>query len=232
MTTDPISAVPEPPLDPAAERELAAILADPDMWEPVAAGDEAAILAAIGDLRADRASGSTDVAEPVDVIHQAQPVSDANVVPLRRRWIAPFIAGAAAAALTFGAISVLSDDDARVGSEVALAGTELAPAASGSVEVVGTPNGTVLLLDVSGLPPAADGTYYEAWLRQDAEVGVSAGTFHLRGAGAAGSSAQIELWAGVSIDDYPLFTVTIQEEADSESSGRVVLRGQVDDSDS
>lgn len=41
---------------------------------------------------------------------------------------------------------------------------------------------------------------------------MSAGTFHLRGVTAA---------------DYPLFTITIQDEADAESSGRVVLEGRV-----
>ncbi len=54
-------------------------------------------------------------------------------------------------------------------------------------------------------------------------------------AGAAGALAvvvdaiggEIELWAGVTTEDYPLFTVTIQDEADPVSSGRVVLRGTV-----
>ena len=59
----------------------------------------------------------------------------------------------------------------------------------------------------------------------DADVGVSAGTFHMRG-----GDGSIELWSGVSPDDYPLVTVTIQQEADgAESSGRVVLRGLLTD---
>jgi hypothetical protein len=63
---------------------------------------------------------------------------------------------------------------------------------------------------------------YEAWLRKDADVGVSAGTFHLRG-----GDGELELWAGVSIEDYPLVTVTLQDEADPVSSGQVVLRALV-----
>jgi hypothetical protein len=61
------------------------------------------------------------------------------------------------------------------------------------------PLGTRLILDVAGLPPAEPGEYHEAWMRTGPEVGVSAGTFHLRG-----DHGQIELWAGVTADNYPL----------------------------
>jgi hypothetical protein len=90
------------------------------------------------------------------------------------------------------------------------------------VTIAETPLGTRLILDVAGLPPAAPGQYYEAWMRTGPEAGVSAGTFHLRG-----GDGEIELWAGVTLDAYPLFTITIQDEADPLSSGRVVLKGRV-----
>lgn len=146
--------------------------------------------------------------------------------------MAPFVAGVAASALFIGGFIALTGDVDRSGTELALTATDLAPDAVGVVEIIDTPNGTVLLLDVSGLPPAPAGSYYEAWVRKDAEVGVSAGTFHLRGGGSdsdSGSDSEIELWAGVTTNDYPLFTITLQDEADPVSSGRVVLRGLLDD---
>jgi hypothetical protein len=52
---------------------------------------------------------------------------------------------------------------------------------------------------------------------------VSAGTFHLRG----GGDAEIELWAWVDIEDYPLFTVTLQPEGLAPYSGQVVLMARL-----
>lgn len=107
---------------------------------------------------------------------------------------------------------------------VALAGTDVAPGASASATIHDEPSGVRIILDVSGLPPAEPGTFYQAWVRASPEVGVSIGTFHMRG-----GDAEIELWAGVEVDDYPLITVTIQQEgAGPESSGVVVLAGSID----
>jgi hypothetical protein len=149
----------------------------------------------------------------------------ATVVPISsaRRWFSPALSAAAGfviALVGVGAILAITGQAEDGEVELALAGTDLAPEAQAVARIVDLPAGTRVELDVSMLDPAPPGTYYEVWLRQDAEVGVSAGTFHLRG----GDSA-IELWAGVSAEDYPLVTVTIQEEAQTESSGRVVLRG-------
>lgn len=189
--------------------DLAALLADPAIWEPLDAATEARIVVAIRDE-----AGAAEV-----------DVRSAVVVPIsqRRRWVAPFAAGAAAVALVVGVLAVVADDAGDDWSlEVALESTELAPAAAGVIGVDTTPLGTRIVLDVSGLPPADDGQYYEAWLRTGPDIGVSAGTFHLRG-----GDGEIELWAGVTIDEYPLFTITIQDEADPTSSGRVVLRARV-----
>lgn len=201
-------------VDPDALDELSSLLGDPSMWEDNDHGDEAAIVAAISELAAARDLSGSSQGPDTD--------SASNVVSISRarRWLGPFAVGVAAALALVVGVSFLGGDSGRDGVELALAGTDLAPGAEGVVEIVDTPNGTVLLLDVSGLPPAPEGSYYEAWVRQDAEVGVSAGTFHLRGGG-----GEIELWAGVTTDDYPLFTITIQDEADPVSSGRVVLRG-------
>ena len=213
-----------PDVDQSALDDLASILGDASMWETSDPADEEAIFAAISELAdaepaaaiTERISSAPHIAEPV----RAETPSNVVSISSSRRWAGPFAAGIAATLALVLGISALTGGSDREGIELALAGTDLAPEAEGVVEVVETPNGTVLLLDVSGLPPAPEGSYYEAWVRQDAQVGVSAGTFHLRGGG-----GEIELWAGVTAEDYPLFTITIQDEADPVSSGRVVLKG-------
>lgn len=139
-----------------------------------------------------------------------------------RRWLAPIAVGAAAAIVVLIGASVVDRDANRgtTGVAVALAGTELAPAASAVARVADTPLGTRIDLDVSGLAPAGKGEYYEAWLWNFDGDAVSAGSFHLRG-----GDGSIELWAGVGLVDYPRMTVTRQREGDGvEPSGEVVLR--------
>ncbi len=206
-------------LDPDELAALTDLLGNDAVWAEPPAGLEDAVVAAIAAEAA--ASGrSTSTAEPAPA--PAPPVGD-NVVPFRRRLLP--VVGAAAAVLiaVFGLATVLSsDDDGPEGRIVELAATDLAPGASAEADVVDTPSGVKILLDVSGLPPAPEGGFYQAWVR-NAEGGVSAGTFHLRG-----GDSEIELWSGVPIDDYPLITVTIQMEGEGpESSGQVVLRGEI-----
>jgi hypothetical protein len=208
-----------------AAASLDALLSDPLVWEEPPAELEDAVLAAIADEVA---------ASPAPVVAPAAAPGVADLSARRgRRWVQPFLAGAAAAAVAAVVLVVgvgVLDDDSTTGreggTEVALAGTDLAPDASADALVADTPLGTVVDLDVTGLDPAPEGTYYEAWLRQEGDDGnaVSAGTFHLRG-----GDGEIALWAGVAPEQYPLLTVTLQEEgAGAESSGQVVLRGRVD----
>ncbi|MEM9561502.1 MAG: anti-sigma factor [Actinomycetota bacterium] len=217
--TDPIDD--DPFLDPELA-PLAALLGDAALWEEPPPELEEAVVAAV-----QHEAGTTrrSIESPAPVEPALAPV-----VPIeraRRRWVAPLVSAAAAALLVvagFGLASRLSDDAPVIDHEVALAGTELATGASARAEVTATPLGTRIILDVTGLPPAPEGSYYEAWLRQSPEIGVSAGTFHLRG-----GDGEIELWAGVTVDNYPLITVTLQEEGGgAASSGRVVLAGRVD----
>ncbi|GJM38690.1 MAG: hypothetical protein DHS20C19_20570 [Acidimicrobiales bacterium] len=190
------------------DTDLAAFLAEPSMWDELDSSLEDAIVAAIAQER--------------DLVRPA--VAPVVSIDSRRRWAAPLLAGAAVVVLVAGLLATfLRDDTVTPEIELALAATELAPSAEGLVEIDTTPLGTRLILDVSGLSPAPEGQYYEAWLRTGPDVGVSAGTFHLRG-----GDGRIELWAGVTIDDYPLFTITIQDEADPTSSGQVVLKGLVE----
>ncbi len=222
---------------------LAAMLSEPMVWEETNPATEDAIVAAIlaeaaSAEQADVVPEERSVAPKATGTAPAQASGEANghkstVVSLadrRRSFIAPFVAGVAAAALIvaglggFTNISIPGFGEDSI--ELALAGTDLAPDASASAEISETPQGTRILLDVSGLPPAEPGTYYEAWLRTGPDEGVSAGTFHLRG-----GDGEIEMWAGVTVDDYPLVTVTIQPEGLPESSGTVVLKGTVEPSE-
>ena len=139
------------------------------------------------------------------------------------------IAAAAALFLVVGvgiALLVPTDDDAGT-TTVALGGTDLAPGATAEAELEDLRSGLRVVLDVSSLPPAEPGTYYQGWVRNDDGESVTIGTFHMRG-----GDAEIELWAGVTSVDYPIITVTLQEEgAGPASSGMVVLRGRLDTAD-
>ena len=197
MTDDPID-------DPAVDAELAALLADPTMWDPPDPMVEDAVVAAIARETPLVADATADAAVPLR--------------PRRRRPFALVVGAAAAVVLVVGFLVVAGDDEPSPEFALALEATELAPGAAGTAEIDTTPLGTRILLDVEGLPPAPAGQYYEAWMRTGPEVGVSAGTFHLRG-----GDGRIELWAGVTVEDYPLFTITLQDEGETASSGRVVL---------
>ncbi len=141
-----------------------------------------------------------------------------------RTWLRPVVtfAAAAAAVVAVAAGTVLVTREGGDGESFSLAATEVVPAASGDATVESTGSGLAISLTIDGLPPAAPGTFYQAWMRGD--IGsVPIGTFHARE-----GDGPIELWSGVDVADYPLMTVTIQEEgAGPESSGIVVLRGEI-----
>ena len=192
--------------DTEAEVTIARLLRDPAMWEPASPAGLDRLLDGIEQANAAES-------EPPTV----------GVLDGRRRWATPFLGGIAAALLLVAAVVGFSRLGGPDGIEVTLAGTDLAPDAVAEVVVEETDIGTRLLLDVTDLEPPPDGYYYEAWLRTGPDVGVSAGTFHMRG-----GDGEIELWAGVLVEDYPLITVTLQEEASEDSSGVVVLKGMVE----
>jgi Anti-sigma-K factor rskA, C-terminal len=134
---------------------------------------------------------------------------------------------AAAAVLIVATLAVVlaTRDPAREGG-IALAGTELAPAAHGTATIDETASGLAIEMRISGLPPAPPGHYYEAWMI-GAAGSVPIGTFHAR-ATPHGHGGTIVLWSGVDPADYPVIRVTIQREgAGSQSSGRVALSGRL-----
>ena len=195
----------------ADERRLAELLGDPALWDDPDPAIENDIVAAI------RREAATDPVDPAGA-------GPDNVVPISRarRWLAPVVAGAAAMLALVFAVGAIGGSGGPDGIEVALAGTDLAAGASADAVVAELDAGTRIVLDVRDLPPAGSGEYYEAWMRIDADTGVSAGTFHMRG-----GDDEVELWTGVTADEYPLLTVTIQEVGQAASSGRVVLRGTI-----
>ncbi len=133
------------------------------------------------------------------------------------------VAAAAAAVVGTVAVVTLTGDDEPESTLVALTGTEVEPAASGSAEITSTPSGFEIVLDISGLPPAPANAYYQGWLRNDSGA-VTIGTFH----GRQGTD-DIVLWSGVDTADFPTLTVTLQQiGGGAESSGVVVLRGEID----
>lgn len=214
--------------DAAGNAEPSALdrmLADPAVWEEVDPALEDRIVAAIA-AEVDAVVDDAPVA-PADGDRESstRSTSTSNVTSIStaRRWGGPVAAGIAAALVLLIGFVVVTGDRTSFDHEVAMSGTDLAPGASADLAIEATPNGTRLVLDVTGLPPAPDGQVYEAWMRQDADVGVSAGTFHMRG-----GDGDLELWSGVLIEDYPLVTVTLQDEADTTSSGRVVLRALIE----
>jgi hypothetical protein len=202
------------PIDPRLE----ALLSRADVWADVPDGVEQRVAAAIGREAAERAAAAPLAGAGTDR------AADEPVPRRARAGRRALLGVAAATVVTIVAVAALlagrgSDGDGIV---VALAGTELAPGASATADVVDTPAGVRIVLDVDGLEGAPPGSYYEAWMRT-ANGRVSAGSFHLRG-----GDGPIELWCGVSASSYASMTVTLEAEGDDErSSDRVVLQGSV-----
>ncbi len=209
------------PNDDELGDDIAALLADEATWAPVSDELEESVVASVmAEVDAFEPPATAPLQRPATAVAESAPNT---VVVMPSRWKTAALGAAAALLVVAGIFGLTQLGGSGADLELALAGTDLAPQASAQAEVTETDEGTRIVITVEDLPPAAPGTYYQAWLRKDAEVGVSAGTFHLRD-----GDGPIELWAGVSTDDYPLLTVTIQQEAQTESSGQVVLKALVE----
>jgi len=138
----------------------------------------------------------------------------------RARWIPYAVLGAAAAVLLAVVLTftLTGHENRSVQYAASLAGTKLAPDASGDVTLTKTTSGWKIRLHASGLPRRDNGTYYEAWLKSSAGVLVPIGTFN--------QLDDVTLWAGVPPSAYPTLTVTRQlANGDQASSGQAVLVG-------
>jgi hypothetical protein len=186
------------------------VLDDPSSWDEPDAGLEDRVVSAV------TGRASAEVAAPIslDERRQRRAVLAARV-PL---W------SVAAAFIVIGAIvaGIVASNagGGRVDARLALSGTQLAPRAHASADVVVEANGVKISLDVSGLPRAPAGSYYQAWVKGDAGL-VPIGTFHT-------GNGEVVLWSGVPLDRYRTITVTIETETgDPGSSGQRVLVGEL-----
>jgi hypothetical protein len=201
-----------------AARRLRVLLASPDLWSEPPGGLLDQITASIGRER-------TVLAGPPPAAITRSAANAANAANTarkdgRRRARMRRSAGAAVAALLAAAAVVISIVVTRgpVTTDVALAGTRLAPAASAVAKLHATPSGLAIELDVAGLPPSPPGFYYQAWMKGPHGL-VTIGTFHLRG-----GPGTVELWSAVTLAGYPTITVTREpEDGNPASSGQVVL---------
>ncbi len=189
-------------LTPEEMSALAELLGNEVAWEELPADLEDAVVAAL----------APEIPEEVPAANRRRP-----------RWLV--VAAALIMAAGIGALVTQLDTDDSTGptvTEFALSSTELAGDATGTVELAALRNGLRIILAVDALPPAPEGQFYEAWMRTP-DAGVSAGTFHMRG-----ESGEIELWAGVLSDDYPIFSITLEDEdGHTSSSGRVVMKADL-----
>ncbi len=199
--TDHLDSLADPSDDDIAA--LAALLARAEPWDEPPREVEDAVVAAI--------------------TSEAGSVAPATRAERRARyvWSRSRMLGAAAAVAVVVAGIVLMTRGSTDGVTFALEGTDAQPGASANVVVSTTPAGMKILLDTEGLPGAPDGYMYEAWVG-DGTIGVSAGTFHLRG-----GDGQIELWAGVTGAEFRRLWITLEPiDDDAASSADARLRGE------
>ena len=211
------------------ERAVARLLDNPAVWAEVPPGLKERVLA--------EALGGAPAADETD-----DDLDQRGVTPIRGRprhavrgarptrppvWQRPVLLAAAAVALVGiaigGTLVATQDESPPTGTEVALAGTENMPAASGTVDLRNEPSGVSVTVNVSGLPPAPELTFYEVWLVSEELGKVSAGTFHVHE-----PQEDITLWLGVDPANYDAITVTRQPvQGGTLAEGVAVLRGEL-----
>jgi anti-sigma-K factor RskA len=137
----------------------------------------------------------------------------------RLRIVVP--ATAAALALTVAAVAIVGSGTSAQQFHAALAATTLAPGANGKATLTKTKSGWRIKIHAPGLPRRDNGRFYEAWLKNRADVLVPIGTFN--------EGENVTLWAGVSPKDFTTLTITRERaDGDQASSGEKVLVGKVE----
>jgi hypothetical protein len=187
--------------------ELRALLADPSLWAEPGPELEDGLVASI------RAEATPDPR----LVPQIEQVPSSR----RRRRLVIAAGGLAAAVAAAVALSIglRSNGPAPLQFKTALAGTSLAPGASGHATLTKTPAGWKIVLRATGLVRLENGRYYQAWLKNQAGILVPIGTFN--------QGPVVTLWSGVSPQDFPTVTVTEQIAGSVASSGKRVLVGSV-----
>ncbi|MGF1596364.1 MAG: RNA polymerase sigma factor [Acidimicrobiales bacterium] len=211
----------DPRTDPRPPGPSDAPLAEPALWAKPSPDVEARVLAAIA---VELPTLVRRVGHPTAATPGRPVAAHLNGGPGRRaRRLAALALAAGLAVVALGALSVMRsgvEPEVEV-EEVALAAGAFDPDASAVAEIAERPNGFRIALDIVDLEPARPGTFYAAWLvGDDGSNRVGLGSFHLRG-----GDGSIELWSGVSLDDYPIVLVTLQPEESPTGPGEPVLRG-------
>ncbi len=175
-------------------------------------------------IRAILADGSTWSDPPPDVGDGVRAAISGEVHANKRHPHVGYIAAALIAALVIAVIGVAAGLTGADRQIVAMQGTDLEPEAVGQAALRPSASGWWIRLDVTGLPPAGAGQFYEGWMWNEAGEGVSVGTFHMRG-----GDETVVLWSGVDPADYPSIWVTLEsEDGDPAASELVVMRGRID----
>ena len=208
---------PTAPREPAERAELdklRGVLADPALWVEPSPDLQARIVGAIAGAGAasSDSGGDQKSSSPTD--------GRDNVVKLRpRRTRYAILSAAAAVLIAVGiTVAVTNQGNEPVKYAASLEGTNLAPAASGQVTLTKTESGWQIDLQATGLPRLDNGSYYEAWLKNEKGILVPIGTFN--------QPDDVTLWAGVPPSSFPTLTVTRQRaNGVPASSGKVVLTG-------
>lgn len=185
------------------EPDILALLRDTSMWQEPSADLEDRVAAGIADERR--------VVVPIGRDRRAWP-----------GWLTAAAIGAAAAAAVV-LIAVPRNENQQADASVAIAGTQLAPGISGTAGITSETSGVRIQFSVKGLPRRDGGDFYEGWLKNCAGTElVPIGTYH--------ELDNATGWAGVSINEFPLLTVTREhvaapKDAAQGSSGEVVVSG-------
>jgi Anti-sigma-K factor rskA len=183
--------------------KLAQLLADESIWVEPSPDLEAHIVGAM---------------EKAALVDSVVDLDTARRRRLNARAVAPWAVAVAAAAAAV-VLAVRPWAGSTPAFSAALAGTELAPGASGEADLTDTASGFRIDLDLTGLPRTKPGFYYQAWLKGPRGL-VTIGTFHTGG--------KVTLWSGVDPARYPTLTVTLEpEDGDPASSGKKLLVGSV-----
>jgi hypothetical protein len=182
------------------DAELVALLSDPSLWDEPSDSLEDRVVAGIAEERR-------------VVVPMVRP---------RRAWPGRLAAAAIGAAAAAAVVLVVAprDNEQKADAQVAVVGTGLAPNVSGRAGITKLSSGVRITLSVQGLPRRDGDEFYEGWLKNCDGTGlVPIGTFH--------ELDDVTGWAGVSIDDFPLLTVTREKvappkDAAQGSSGEIV----------
>ena len=180
-------------------------LDEPAVWQEPSGHLRSDVLAAL----AREATASTVPSEP-----GAAPRSKARRG--LRGWQSGLLVVAAAAATAIAVVRPWQGDDSPDWTQRLVAGPAGVGLPAALVSGWNEDAGTHLQIDVSGLPLAPDGAFYEIWMTAPDGRHVSAGTFR--------SGGVIDAWSGVRRGEFPRIWITLEpNDGDAALNGPAVL---------